>query len=98
MTLGALFLNAKSYVEIEENNFVDLNTLETLKTKTATGNENADCIKAVFIPITRGGKKSTNQDQTNCTSKEQFQPIVTGCLFFSRKLSPRLQTGSRVQA
>lgn len=32
---GALCLNAKSYLEIEENNFVDLNTLETLKTKTS---------------------------------------------------------------
>lgn len=35
MTLGALFLNAKSYLEIEENNFVYLNSLETLKMKTS---------------------------------------------------------------
>lgn len=33
MTLGALCLNAKSHLELEEENFALLNTLETLKTE-----------------------------------------------------------------
>lgn len=51
-------------------------------------------LRQFFIPITQGGKESTNQDQTNCTSKGQFQSIVTGCLF-QQKAWPMVAEGQQ---